>query len=389
LNKLVNILQIEKRHLLIIFFAAIIILISANIVFYMNMQDLSEYEKNTSRAFINLEIIEKLRDDISDAETGANFYHITGDNKYLQTYRTLASSIDTIYNKLRYNNEISPNQKYYLDTLSMLIKQRFHLLNRGMNLQEKSRNAQLLYKQLENEGKEVREKIIATVMGMKDEERNTLNRRLEMSGSKAEFTLLIVTGSTLLSIIILIFTFVLIRKAAPDNYFYELSRRSSEDELESIVRDRTAEISQINRRLYKTIDDYKRSQTALQQSEKDYRTLFEHAHDAIMIFDPENENILEVNKRACQVYKISREHFIGLTLKSLSKNIPEGEKRIKLTLEKGYDYNFQSVHYKNDGTEMLMEINASVINYKGKTAILSINRDITDRILSYIPLPGS
>ena len=31
--------------------------------------------------------------------------------------------------------------------------------------------------------------------------------------------------------------------------------------------------------------------------------------------------------------------------------------------------------------EMLMEINASVFNYRGKNVILSINRDITDRIL--------
>ena len=53
---------------------------------------------------------------------------------------------------------------------------------------------------------------------------------------------------------------------------------------------------------------------------------------------------------------------------------------IKLTLEKGYYHNFQSVQYKKDMSEMLMEINASVFMYNGKKVILSINRDITDRI---------
>ena len=71
------------------------------------------------------------------------------------------------------------------------------------------------------------------------------------------------------------------------------------------------------------------------------------------------------------------------------KNIPENVESVKKTLSKGYYYNFQTVHYRKDSTEMLMEINASVINYKGQTAILSINRDITERILALIPLPGS
>jgi PAS domain S-box-containing protein len=71
------------------------------------------------------------------------------------------------------------------------------------------------------------------------------------------------------------------------------------------------------------------------------------------------------------------------------KNIPENVENIKKILANGYYYNFQTVHYKKDATEMLMEINASVINYKGQTAILSINRDITERILALIPLPGS
>jgi diguanylate cyclase (GGDEF)-like protein len=41
--------------------------------------------------------------------------------------------------------------------------------------------------------------------------------------------------------------------------------------------------------------------------------------------------------------------------------------------------NFESVHYRKDGTEMLMDINAAPVVYKGRPAILSINRDITRR----------
>ncbi|MGA2669409.1 MAG: CHASE3 domain-containing protein [Ignavibacteria bacterium] len=389
MEKLINTLQLEKHHVNVLLFIGLLILISVNIVLYMNMRDLINTEKNLGSTFSNFDIIEKMRDDINDAETGIDFYHITGNKQYLQTYRDLSASIDTIYNELRTNNGNDQNRQYFLDTLSVLVRERFQLLNRSLTIHENNKVNQQLYKQINDEGKDINSKIMSTVQAMKSEERKAMDRRTEVTLSKTEFTLYIVAGGTLISIIILIITFVLFRKAAPDNYFNEKARRLTQDELESIVKERTAEISQINIRLYKTIEEYRRTQSALQQSERDYRTLFEQAHDAIVIIEPEKEIILDVNDRACEMYKINKAQFIGLSLKSFSKNVPDGEKHIKLILEKGYDNDFQSVHYRKDGTEMLMEINASVINYKGQTAILCINRDITERILSYIPLPGS
>jgi PAS domain S-box-containing protein len=151
-----------------------------------------------------------------------------------------------------------------------------------------------------------------------------------------------------------------------------------------IVRERTEEISQINRKLYKKVDELIKMDEALKHSEEYYRMLFEQAHDAIVIFLPENERVLDVNRRACDLYGFTREEFLAISLKSISKNMPQGEENIRSTLEKGYYHNFQSVHYKKDLTEMLIEINASVIDYGGKKAILSINRDITDRIMKII-----
>lgn len=389
MDKLVNILQLERRHLTFFFVISLFILISINIVLYMNMHDLTGSEKNKGSTFTSLDIIEKLRDDVDDAESDADYYRITGEKRYLTTYKNLAASIDTIYNKLRVSNGNIPNQQYFLDTLSMIVKERFQLLNRTVAMREQGKTNQLVYEQLNDEGKEISGRIMNTVHSMKEEERRTMDRKAELTSSKTRFAMIVVAGGSLISIVILLMTFILLKKAAPDNYFDEKARRLTQDELESIVRERTAEISQINKRLYKAVDEYKRTQTELQRSEKDYRTLFEQAHDAILIFEPDSELILDVNDRACEMYGIKKAQFIGISLKTLSKNVPDGERRIRMTMEKGYDYNSQSVHYKKDGTEMLMEINASVINYKGKTAILSINRDITDRILSYIPLPGS
>jgi PAS domain S-box-containing protein/putative nucleotidyltransferase with HDIG domain len=117
----------------------------------------------------------------------------------------------------------------------------------------------------------------------------------------------------------------------------------------------------------------------LQQSERDYHQLFEQAHDGVIVFEPKGEIVLEVNRRACELYGFTREEFLGMSLERISKDVGQGKLHIQSTFEKGQYYHFETVQYRKDGSEMLLEISASVVTYKDRPAILSINRDITER----------
>lgn len=118
---------------------------------------------------------------------------------------------------------------------------------------------------------------------------------------------------------------------------------------------------------------------ALRKSARDYRTLFESASDAILIFDPDGETILEANQRACETYGFAREKLLGMSLKTLRKEAGKGDEPAREVLEKGAVRNLETTHYRSNGTEIEMLVSASVIEYRGQTAILSINRDITRR----------
>jgi PAS domain S-box-containing protein len=131
--------------------------------------------------------------------------------------------------------------------------------------------------------------------------------------------------------------------------------------------------------MYVDISERKRAEEALRKSERDYRNLFESANDAILILEPESERILEANNKACEVYGFSREDLLGLSLKKLSQNVARGEQQICQLLREGSCRNFETVQYKQDGTPIELLINSAVIEYGGRTAILSINRDITER----------
>jgi PAS domain S-box-containing protein len=129
----------------------------------------------------------------------------------------------------------------------------------------------------------------------------------------------------------------------------------------------------------RNITERKRAEAALRQSEREYRGLFENARDAILIIDPEQEIVLAVNQRACEVYGISRSEFVGISLQTISNNVERGRMVIKETLEHGMAHDFETIQRRGDGTEMFLHINASVVEYKGRIAIQSINRDITEQ----------
>ena len=122
-----------------------------------------------------------------------------------------------------------------------------------------------------------------------------------------------------------------------------------------------------------------RAEQALRLSEQKYRDLFESANDPILIFEPETETILAANAQACETYGFGPDELVGTSLKRLTKDVPRGEQQIAELMERGTYRAFETVHFRKDGTEIEILVNSSVITYEGKKAVLSINRDVTER----------
>ncbi|MGC2239079.1 MAG: EAL domain-containing protein [Pyrinomonadaceae bacterium] len=129
------------------------------------------------------------------------------------------------------------------------------------------------------------------------------------------------------------------------------------------------------------ITERKRAEEALRKSEE-YRNLFKLANDAIIIFEPEGEIVLDVNDYACKMYGYPREEFIGRSLKEISENVQRGEQRLASLLKNETSESFETVHCQKDGTPINILINSAIIEFEGKPAVLSINRDVTLRVRS-------
>jgi len=120
---------------------------------------------------------------------------------------------------------------------------------------------------------------------------------------------------------------------------------------------------------------------ALAESESSYRSIFEHATDAIYIQD-ENGVFLDVNPSATKMYGYDREELVGFTPEKLGTS---GRNDLKKTLEyvrkafKGEPQRFEWWGKRKNGEEFPKEIVLNKGMYFGKEVVFAMARDITER----------
>jgi len=115
--------------------------------------------------------------------------------------------------------------------------------------------------------------------------------------------------------------------------------------------------------------------------EDEYRNIFEAANDGLIIYDIEKEQVVEANAAACKMHGYTRQEFIGL---SSSAFMPVESynmflEHIQSALE-GEELESLVIHLRRDGTPFHTEVRRSVIDFRGRHCLLSVIRDVSQRI---------
>lgn len=110
-----------------------------------------------------------------------------------------------------------------------------------------------------------------------------------------------------------------------------------------------------------------------------FHMVFNNVADGIVIHDI-NGKFIEVNQIICDRLGYSREEMLQRSPADI--NDPEGaakfSERGQQLREKGH-ITFETAHIRKNGIKMPVEVNASLIEYQGKPATLSVVRDISER----------
>ncbi len=124
----------------------------------------------------------------------------------------------------------------------------------------------------------------------------------------------------------------------------------------------------------------KRVELALWESEERYRALVMQSADCLLLHDMES-NILDVNPSSCKTYGYSREELLSMKVVDLDPDYVEREDGGDFweKFEMNQPFRFEARQCKKDGTIFPVEVTITKILIGGKTLIMGLCRDITER----------
>src|SRR5215471_2253861 len=102
------------------------------------------------------------------------------------------------------------------------------------------------------------------------------------------------------------------------------------------------------------------------------RSLLDAIQDAILVLDPHTFRIIDVNEAATRVYGYSRKELLGMQLRELTNDVPTYAELLKPAA------GIEATHVNSRGEKLDFLVSLSLIEYWGRKAILSINRDVRD-----------
>ncbi|HPE35272.1 MAG TPA: PAS domain S-box protein [Bacteroidales bacterium] len=155
-----------------------------------------------------------------------------------------------------------------------------------------------------------------------------------------------------------------------------LMRRNETAYLQRIVNNRTLALE-------KELEERKKTETALRESETRYKTLFNQTFEGVFLHDLKG-NIIDVNQIATNQTGYTRDELLKLTVFDI---LSQSDETINLPKNKilelwsnwqpGEQNKFEAEHRRKDGSNFPVEILSGVVNFNEQQLILALVRDIT------------
>ncbi len=109
------------------------------------------------------------------------------------------------------------------------------------------------------------------------------------------------------------------------------------------------------------------------------KNAMENANDIMILFS-EDGRILNVNKKAVTSYGYTREEILSMNIFQLRNTNNSGLVKDQFDIAQKEGIEFQTVHYRKDGSRLHVEVKSIGVDTDGDKLVLSIIRDISSRM---------
>ncbi len=142
------------------------------------------------------------------------------------------------------------------------------------------------------------------------------------------------------------------------------------------------EIQQLTSSFNRMLRHLKASEASLRESEEKYRFLFDNSPSPKFVFDAGDLRILDVNARAEEEYKYSREEFLNMSFADLGLDRDRDETRNHLKQIFPTEVTLLPIlqHVRKDGSLFMVSFQARLSRYRNRQAIIAAVWDVTERL---------
>lgn len=146
-----------------------------------------------------------------------------------------------------------------------------------------------------------------------------------------------------------------------------------------VVADITERI-QAEQALRTAVAAQKEAQRRAQHSETRYKTLIQHAADAVFVFDVD-ARFVEVNQQACDSLGYTREELLQMGVKQIAPRFDLASRQhLWRKLEVGKPYRLTSAHRRKDGSFFPVELRIAALEIDDEKLLMALASDITARV---------
>ncbi|MHB0991472.1 MAG: CHASE3 domain-containing protein [Burkholderiales bacterium] len=171
---------------------ALIMLLVLGVISYWNTSELIETAKLKVHTYQVLEDLEKVLSILKDAETGQRGYIITGEEQYLDPYRSGVSNVNQAFRNLRELTADNPSQQHRLDMLEPLITAKLAELKGTISLRKNKGFDAAVMRVRMIEGKKIMDDIRKVIVEMSDEEKTLLGQRDNEVRASSDMTISVI-----------------------------------------------------------------------------------------------------------------------------------------------------------------------------------------------------
>ncbi|RMF65937.1 MAG: PAS domain S-box protein [Calditrichaeota bacterium] len=152
----------------------------------------------------------------------------------------------------------------------------------------------------------------------------------------------------------------------------EKSSAQLAEELQAL-RARLAELQQLEQ-------EHRRIEEELRRSEERYRRIFDYSNDAIFVLDPEKDEILAANPRACSMLGYDCKELLSMPVSAIHpEEMPQLRAFARSVFDTGSGWTDELSCLTKTGRHLPSEMSASVIELGGRQCMIALIRDISDR----------